>query len=168
MKICAVTLLICVGLTAGSDGQVRPDFSGTWVLDEKRSGSATHEAFVGPVVWTIQHTADMLVVERRRGTAMASFTYPIREKAASKGPVPIAPAAEAPGNVSYWDGAMLVMETHQDVQGKTVTTREALTLANMGEELVAERVLEVEHGYTLRGAQNFSAVKDFFTKRAQQ
>jgi hypothetical protein len=163
MTKAAAALLICVGLVP-SYGQGQPTFSGTWILDEKRSGSATHEAFVGPVVWVVEHSPDAVVLERRRGDKAASFTYPIAAKAPAPGAQPVAPGAEAPGNRGYWDGQRLVLETQQDVQGKTVTTRETLTLTEGG-ELIAERVLEVEHGYTLKGAQNFSAVKDFFVKR---
>ena len=163
MTKAAFALLICVGLAPLAYGQGQPTFSGTWTLDEKRSGSATHEAFIGPVVWVIEHSPDALVLERRRGDKSASFTYPIVVKRPATGAEPVAPAAEAPGHRGYWDGQRLVLETQQDVQGKTVTTRESLTLIDG--ELIAERVLEVEHGYTLKGAQNFSAVKDFFVKR---
>ena len=101
------------------------------------------------------------------GDKAAPFNYVIYDKA-EKPKVDsdvAAPSGEAPGHRAYWDGDRLVLETHQNIQGKTVTTREVLTLASDGRELLAERVLEVEHGYTMKGAQNFSAVKDFFTKQ---
>jgi hypothetical protein len=160
-RTAAVVIIACASLATALDAQPMPDFSGTWVLDEHRSGSATHEAFVGPVVWTITQSSDAVLLERRRGDGTLSFSYPIRTNA---NPAPVAPTAEAPGHRGYWDGTRLILETHQNVQGKTVTTRETLMLS--GQELVAERVLEVEHGYTLRGAQNYSAVKDVFTRRA--
>jgi hypothetical protein len=105
------------------------------------------------------------VLERRRGTTSSSFSYRISAKAPATVPDPVSPAAEAPDNRGYWDGTSLIVETQQNIQGKTVTTREALVLGRDGHELIVDRVLEVEHGYTLRGAQNYSAVKDFFTKR---
>jgi hypothetical protein len=158
--------LVSVSLAAATDGQAPSDFSGTWTMDESRSGSATYDTFVGPVVWVIQQAADTLTLERRRGESVASFTYPIRAQAPSKSAAPVAPSAETRGGIAYWDGQRLILETNQEIQGKTVTTREALALSNAGRELVIERMLEVEHGYTLKGAQNFSAVKDVFTKRA--
>jgi hypothetical protein len=159
--------VISAALLAPTSAQTQPDFSGTWAMDEKRSGSPTHESFVGPVVWLVQQSPKSVVVERRMGDKAAPFNYVIYEKAE----IPkvdravAAPSGEAPGHRAYWDGDRLVLETHQNIQGKTVTTREVLTLVNDGRELLAERVLEVEHGYTMKGAQNFSAVKDFFTKQ---
>ena len=162
----AVAVLIIAIQSASLPGQAAADFSGTWTMDEKRSGSATHEAFVGPVIWVIAQTPDKLVLERRLGPNVSSFIYAIKGKPPAAAPEPVAPAAEAPGQRAYWDGSRLILETQHEIQGKTVTTREALVLSSGGQELVAERVLEVEHGYTLKGAQNFSAVKDFFAKRA--
>lgn len=160
-----VLLLIAAAVAAPTFAQSRPDFSGTWTMDEKRSGSATHEAFVGPVVWVVQQSPESVVVQRTTGQKTAPFTYQIYEKAQTpKADTAVAaPSGEAPGHRAYWDGDRLVLETFQNIQGKTVTTREVLML--VGGELLAERVLEVEHGYTMKGAQNFSAVKDFFTKK---
>jgi hypothetical protein len=45
-----------------------------------------------------------------------------------------------------------------------VTTRETLVLAGDGREFTVERVLEVEHGYTMKDAKNFNVVKDVFTR----
>lgn len=161
MKSLTAAAIVSACLATALAAQTKPDFSGSWALDEKRSGSSTHEAFVGPVVWTIKQTADSVVLARRHGADGAVFTYSI---GVARNPTPVAPGAEAPGHRGFWDGDRLILETQQNVQGKTVTTRETLTLADG--ELVAERVLEVEHGYTLKGAQNYSAVKDVFTRRA--
>jgi hypothetical protein len=39
------------------------------------------------------------------------------------------------------------------------------TLTNEGREMIVERVLKVEHGYTLKDAQNYSTVKDVFSRK---
>jgi hypothetical protein len=134
-------------------------------MDEKRSGSSTHEAFVGPVQWQIKQSPDGVLVERSRGTAVTPLSYTwATNRSGDRSSGIVAPTADAPGHRAFLDGERLVLETHQDVQGKTVTTKEVLMLSGAGRELVVERVIEVEHGYTLKGAKNFSAVKDVFVR----
>jgi hypothetical protein len=161
-----LSVVISAVLVVPALAQTRPEFAGTWTMDEKRSGSPGHEGFVGPVVWTIQHSPTQLVVERRRGDKVVPFTYEVQEKApAAKADTTVtSPGGEAPGHRAYWDGDRLVTETLQNIQGKTVTTREVLALSPDGRELLVERVVEVEHGYTMKGAQNYNIVKDVFTK----
>jgi hypothetical protein len=166
ITLACLVSLAAIAATASPSAQAKPDFSGTWTMDEKRSGSATHESFVGPVVWIVQQTPQAVVVDRKRGDTVVPYVYTLHDTA----PAPRAesavtsPSGDAPGHRAHWDGDRLVMETLQNIQGKTVTAREVLTLGNGGRELIVERVLEVEHGYTMKGAQNFSAVKDIFTK----
>ena len=161
----SLAFLLCLGLLSVTAAQTRPDFSGTWVMDEKRSGSSTHEAFVGPVEWQIQQSPGGVLLQRKRGETVAPYAYTwVTERNESRPSGVVAPTADGPGHRSFWDGERLVLETHQDVQGKTVTTKEALMLSADGRELIVERVLEVEHGYTLKGAKNFSAVKDIFVR----
>ncbi|MGQ0733115.1 MAG: hypothetical protein ACT4QD_05595 [Acidobacteriota bacterium] len=156
--LCAAsTALVLLVPTAGNP-QPTPDFSGTWTLDESRSASATHEGFVGPVTWRIRQDPDQLVVDVTRGPRSFTLTYRIFN----------APPKSPPGVPSYrshWDGDRLVNETVQNIQGQTVTTRELLKLAGSGGELVVERVVEVEHGYTLRRGQNYSTAIDTFVKK---
>lgn len=133
-------------------------------MDEKRSGSPSHEAFVGPVAWIIQQTPEMVSLERRRGPQTATFAYALLSTPPSATDrVVKAPTGDAPGHRGFWDGDRLVLETLQTIQGKTVTSREVLTLTAAG-ELVVERVVEVEHGYTMKDAQNFSAAKDVYVR----
>jgi hypothetical protein len=51
--------------------QTQPDFSGTWTMDVKRSGSPTQEGFVGPVVWTIRQSPAGFLLDRKRGDKTA-------------------------------------------------------------------------------------------------
>ena len=162
-----VTCCVSILCIAPALAQSRVDFSGTWTLDEKRSGSPSGENFVGPIVWVVDQTPKSVNLERRRGGDVDRFTYVLSEKAPSADSSVKSPIAEAPGHRGYWDGDRLLLETHQTIQGKTVTAREVLTLTPAG-ELVVERVVEVEHGYTMKGAQNFNAVKDVFTRSPQK
>ena len=164
--------LLMSGAIAGSAfAQTNPDLSGTWTMDEKRSGSPGHDTFVGPVVWVIKQSPQTVVVDRKRGEKSLSHTYALADK---KAPPPKAdttvesPPNPTPSQRAYWDGDRLVTETMTDIQGKTVTTREVLSLTGDGRELTVERVVEVEHGYTMKGAQNFNTVKDVFVRAAPQ
>jgi hypothetical protein len=162
----ALALLIstfAVSATVPALPQARPDLSGTWTMDEKRSGSPTQDGFVGPVVWTIRQTPEAFVLHRQRGDKAQEFAYAWQTSAAASATDTrvVAPSGE---HRATWDGSgsRLVIQTLQTIQGKTVTTRETLSLA--GGELTVERVLEVEHGYTMKDAKNFNVVKDVFTR----
>lgn len=159
----ALSLLIsALGLSAGL-AQTQPDLSGTWTMDEQRSGSPTQEGFAGPVVWTIRQASEGFVLTRKRGDKAQEFTYAWQGIAGKADPTVVSPSGE---QRAAWDGNRLVIQTLQNIQGKTVTTRETLSLASDGRELTVERVLEVEHGYTMKDAKNFNVVKDVFTRTA--
>ncbi len=148
-------------LAAAGTAQSPPDFSGTWTLDEARSESPTHEGFVGPVRWVIRQSAREMIVDITRGPRTMTLTYTLYDKP----PTGIA-AGGVPSYRGYWDGDRLVTETAQNIQGQTVTTREVRALALDGREMQVERIVQVEHGYTLKGAQNYNTAKDLFTKAA--
>lgn len=152
-------LLVAVMVTATQTQTTRPDFSGTWTMDEARSGSPGHTSFVGPVVWVIQQTAESMVVEIKTGDEQTTYTYTLHD-------TPPKEAASVPSYRGYFEGNQLITESLLDIQGKTVTMRQVRTLENDGREMTVERVVEVEHGYTLKDAQNYSTVKDVFIKVA--
>jgi hypothetical protein len=143
------------------------NLTGTWVLDEKRSGSAGHEGFVSPVIWTVTQEPEKVIVQRQRGERTLSFDYLLTRSApgANADPAVVSPGPNTPGHRAYWEGSRLILVTLQDIQGKTVSTREVLSLSGDGRELSVDRVVEVEHGYTMKGAQNFNTVKDVFAKK---
>jgi hypothetical protein len=150
-------LVLVAALTIGA-GQAGPDFSGTWRLDEARSGSPGHADYVGPVVRVIRQTSDTLVMDLTLGRdKTVSLSYPLT--------TPTPTAATGPRqNRAFFENGRLVTETVQTIQGQTVSTREVFTLDPDGRALEVERVVEVEHGYTLRGGQSSSAVKDVFVR----
>jgi hypothetical protein len=157
--LCA--FLISVAAVSPAGAQSRPDFSGTWAMDEQRSGSPAVVPFVRPVIWVIKQSGQMMVVDITRGDKTQTFTYTLLDKA------PATKTASDGSNRGFWDGNRLVTETIQNISGQTVTMREVRTLLEGGQEMSVERVVEVEHGYTFKGAQNFSTVKDVFVRRAQ-
>ena len=162
MTRCLSTFVTLLVLTAPSIAQTPTDFSGTWTLDETRSVSPTHEGYVGPVTWVIKQSPKAMIVDITRGGKQFTLTYRLLDKQ----PAVSAAAEGIPSYRGYWEGNRLITETAQNIQGQTVTTREVVSLVNGGREMLIDRVVEVEHGYTLRRGQNYSTGKDYFTRVA--
>lgn len=155
--LCAVAPALVLSISPAV--QVRTDFSGTWNLDESRSVTATYDTFVRPVVWTIRQSDTELTVDVTRGPKSFVLVYKLYQKR------PLGAATEGvPSFVGYWDGERLITETTQSIQGQTVITHETRWLQAGGREMVVERLVKVEHGYTLRGAQSYNTAKDVFVK----
>ena len=77
-----------------------------------------------------------------------SVVYPII-------PSPKTPADPPAGDErrAYWDGQPSGVERGGTISGQTVSSKQALTLSPDGSEMTVERLVIVQHGYTLRGAQ---------------
>ena len=58
----------------------------------------------------------------------------------------------------------LITELAQSVQGQAVITREEWRLQAGGRELLIERLVTIQHGYTMRGARSYNTAKDVFVK----
>ena len=56
------------------------------------------------------------------------------------------------------------MERGGTISGQTVSSRQSLMLNADGSEMTVERLVIVQHGYSLRGAKNYASVKDVFTR----
>lgn len=157
----AVVLLAATAFPRASLSQTRPDFSGTWALDLTRSASAVQNEPIGPTTVVIRQTSTELRIETRRGEKTSAVTY-----------IPgSADAITNPTNRSnlltsmwYWDGPKLVTETVRNVSGQTVRTKEIRTLDAGGSEMSVDTLLVVEHGYSLRGAQNYGSGRDVYKR----
>ena len=68
---------------------------------------------------------------------------------------------------AYWQGNKLVLERGGTINGQTVSMKQSLTLDPATNELTVERIVIVQHGYTLKGTQNYATVKDVFARSAQ-
>jgi hypothetical protein len=140
----------------------KSNFSGTWIMDEKRSVSATSGAPYVPITLSIKQTASTMSVETLQGDQSETIVYKLDGSQSDK-------AVE--GNSPFqwraqWDGAKIVTETHRNINGSTVTIKEAFILTGP-KELTVDRTLIVQHGYTMRGTRNYSSGKDVFTKRRE-
>ncbi|HJZ73980.1 MAG TPA: hypothetical protein VKE51_19710 [Vicinamibacterales bacterium] len=147
-------LVVSLTLPLTTHAQGRPDFSGTWTMDRSRSESAMQADPIGPTTVAITQTPTGLEIATTRDGRTATIAYKLD---GSPSPIPGGSAT------SHWEGATLVTETVRDIQGQTVTTKESRRLNDKGEMLV-DTVLVVQHGYTLKGTQNYGAGKDVFTR----
>ncbi len=149
---------VVISLPLGAAAQQPPDLSGTWVMDIERSESAMQDGHSGPVTYVIQQSPDSLVIETRRGQRSDKVTYKLAATEKVAGLMEGVPASRA-----YWEGDKLVTETARPIQGQTVTTKEVRFLTGNA-EMTMESILEVEHGYTLRGVKTFGTARDVFKK----
>lgn len=157
-------LLAVLSLAPGPRAQARPDFSGTWTMDASRSQSAVQNEPIRSMTLVIRQTDTDVSIETQRDGRQMSVTY--------RRGTPDTLSANANrstllASTWYWDGPRLVTETVRDVSGATVRTKEVHALNSGGTEMTVETLVVVEHGYTLRGAQNYGAGKDVFRKESR-
>jgi hypothetical protein len=65
---------------------------------------------------------------------------------------------------AYWLNNKLVLERGGTINGQTVSMTQLLSLDPATNELVVERLVVVQHGYTLKGTPNYATVKDVFAR----
>jgi hypothetical protein len=151
----AATLIAQAGTAA------KPDFSGTWTMDRERSESALQEQPIGRVTIAITQTGTNLTIQTTRDGKPEVATYTIEE-------LPNGPGVTGAGTRrAYWEGLKLVTEGAGNVQGQTVSVREARTLNASRTEMTVESTVTVQHGYSFRGAKNYATGKDIYTRTAR-
>ncbi len=154
---------IALVLTAASfapQAPSQPDMTGTWKMIADRSGSPGQTPPVSDMTLNIQQGTGDVRVEWLNGTDKPIVTvYPI-------GPMPKQPAEPlgADAKLAYWDGQRLVLERGGAISGQTVSVKQSLTFDPASRELIVERLVIVQHGYTLRGTKNYATVKDVFVR----
>ncbi len=156
MKSIAFTVFAVVfAVSPPTRAQSRPDFSGTWSMDLSRSESAMQADPIGPTTLAIEQTATELKMTTTRDGKSTTMVYRLDGT-----------PTQIPGGTatSRWNGSSLVTEAVRTIQGQTVTTNETRRLSPAGNELLVESILVVQHGYTIRGAQNYGAGRDVFTR----
>ena len=137
-----------------------PDFSGTWTMVPDRSGSPQQSEPINKITFVIAHAGDQIRIESTSGNAKPIVaTYPL-------GPVPKQPAEPLTADQSraYWQGQRLVVERGGTISGQTVSAKQTLSLSPDKSELTVERLVIVQHGYTLRGTPNYATVTDVFVR----
>src|SRR5215203_5877559 len=136
-----------------------PDFNGRWRMVPQRSGSPTQSEPVSEMTFVIEQNTDQIRLEMTSGAEpTVSATYVL-------GPMPKQPPEPiGTGQRAYWDGNKLVVERGGTISGQTVSSKQTLTLSPDGSELIVERLVIVQHGYTLKGTPNYATVKDVFAR----
>jgi hypothetical protein len=157
MLIRWLPIVVASGLALHLAAQERPNLSGTWALDPARSQSLV-QGGTPPSTLEIQHLANELRIEAT-GEAKREVTTFFFERTAPT-------SAEAGMKVGRWswDGPRLVTERTGDVQGQTVSAKQVYSLERADNELVVETLVEVQHGYTLRGTKNYATARDVYTR----
>ena len=154
-RVCCASFLLPLALSSTALAQSRPNFSGTWSMDPMRSASQVQNEPIGPVTVVITHTPAELRIATTRAQRTATEVIKLdgSESKVSNGTA-----------TARWDGPALVVESVLDIQGASVTTRESRRLDAGGNEMTVDTVVEVQHGYTLKGAKNYGTGKDVYTR----
>ena len=138
----------------------QPDLNGHWVLNPAKSGSPAQTPAITDMRLTIRQMSDEIRIESQVASDKPLIVvYPIV-------PAPKLPAEPLSGDArrAYWDANRLVLERGTTISGQTVSLKESLTISPDRSELTLERLVIVQHGYTLRGAKNYASVTDVFTR----
>ena len=154
--------VVATGSALAPSAQSKPNFSGTWTMDETKSVSPHYPGFVGPVTVVITQTATTMTIETHRGDKQDVLEYRIVQ---NEGTAPEATASDAAGPPfkAYWNGLSLVSEVVRDVPS-TVRSKEVRTLDEDGQMMTVETTTIVDHGYTEAKAQTYGTGKDVFRK----
>ncbi len=163
----AVVLVTAVLASPSSVSQSPPDFSGTWTIDRERSESPHQGDAFTPPTYVITQTGSDVTIETLRGSARSTARYAIGPATAPQQPLP-AQGEARPAGRAYWMGAALVTEGQSTIQGQTVSVRETRSLDATGTTMTLQTLLVVQHGYTLKGAQNYGAATDVYRRVAPQ
>jgi len=163
MKQLLPVLLVALALASAAAAQTKPDFSGMWVMDASRSQSAVQNEPVMSMTLVIKQTETDLSIDVTRDGRQHTVTY---KPGAPNTMSSNTGRAGLLASIWYWDGQQLVTETLSDVNAMTMRTKAIYALEAGGAELTVESLIIVEHGYTLRGAQNYGSGKDVFKKVA--
>jgi len=136
------------------------DFSGTWKMIPEKSGSPQQSQPITEMTFVIEQTADNVKLDMTSGhDKPVSASYPL-------GPAPRVPEDALPSGEqrAFWQGNKLIVERGITISGQTVSSKQVLTLSPDRSELTVERLVIVQHGYTLKGTPNYATVTDVFAR----
>ena len=158
--VSSVVLAMAVLLPPLAIGQDRANFTGTWAMVPDRSESPEQTPPVNSIVLDITHSDTALNVNANRDGKTTTTSYPIDNTRS-----PAAGTVGAGTTRAYWEGRRLVAWRAGNVQGQTVSIKETYELSSDASELIVETTVEIQHGYTMKGAKNYASSKDVFTKK---
>ena len=158
-SVLSVVLATVILFPPFGDGQGRANLTGTWTMVAERSESPEQTPPVKSIVLDISHSDAALNVSANRDGRTSATSYPI-----DNAPTPAAGTVGAGTTRAYWDGRRLVAWRAGNVQGQTVSIKDTFEINADASELVVETTVEIQHGYTMKGAKNYASSRDVFTK----
>jgi hypothetical protein len=150
-----LALVFALAIGASTSAQPRPDFSGSWRLDLSRSDAAAHSDTSGPITVAIKQSTTELHVTTTTTRGTTDMKYPFV-------PADAPPLASGPN--ARWQGDVLLTQAVRDVRGQSVTVQQSRRLAAGGSEMIVESIVNVQHGYSVSGAQTYGVSRDVFVK----
>jgi hypothetical protein len=136
------------------------DFSGTWKMEPDKSGSPQQSQPIMNMTFVIEQRADAITLDIASGEDKpVSITYPL-------GPAPKVPEDALPSGEqrAFWQGNKLIVERGVSISGQTVSSKQVLSLSPDRSEMTVERLVIVQHGYTLKGTPTYATVTDVFAR----
>ena len=138
----------------------RADFTGSWKMVPARSESPQQTPPISDMTFVIEQGSDQIRLDMTSGAEKTvSVLFPFVQT-----PKPPADPPAGDEKRAYWDGNKLVTERGVIISGQTVSSKQTMTLSPDRSEMTVERLVIVQHGYTLRGAKNYATVKDVFVR----
>ena len=138
----------------------RADFTGSWKMVPARSESPQQTPPVTDMTFVIEQGSDQIRLDMTSGgDKTVSVVFPIVQA-----PRPPADPPAGDEKRAYWDGNKLVTDRGVIISGQTVSSKQTMTLSPDRSEMIVERLVIVQHGYTLRGTKNYATVKDVFVR----
>jgi hypothetical protein len=153
-----VLLLLASLVVQSASGPI--DFSGTWKMIPEKSGSPQQSQPINSMTFVIAQTADNIRLDMTSGDDKPVIaTYPM-------GPAPKVPEDALPSGEqrAFWQGNKLIVERGITISGQTVSSKQVLSLSPDRSEMTVERLVIVQHGYTLKGTPNYATVTDVFRR----
>ena len=158
MRLAALALAASLTLAVAALAQPRPDFSGTWRLDISRSNSAAHGGAPRPVTLEITQTATEIRIKTVTEEGATTLSYGLA------GPDNATLASTTGVPTARWKGTILQTDAIRDIRGQSVTVQQSRQLSADGNEMTVDSIVNVQHGYTLSGAQTYGASRDIFVR----
>ena len=150
-----VTILASLVVTISATPQSPPDFSGSWRLDLSRSDATAHTDAPGPVVVDIKQSQSEIQIATTTSRGTSDLTYVFVP--------PDAPPLGSRPN-ARWRDDVLVTNSVRDIRGQSVTVQQSRRLSASGNEMIVESIVNVQHGYTVSGAQTYGVSTDIFVR----
>jgi len=127
-----IAFVVAVATAASAQQQKKPDFSGSWTLDQNASdlgggGGGGRGMMAGPM--TVKHSGDTLSVERSFGDNKMTSTYKLDGSESTNQMMGRGGQSVEAKSTAKWDGDKLVITTRREMGGNTVETTETWTVS---------------------------------------